>query len=62
MEAYTHVDFQSDVDDKSSNSEYVFTLNGEAINWKSKKQDVIADSTMEAEYVTATEVAKKRSG
>ena len=47
--------FQSDVDNRSSNFEYVFTLNGGAISWKSKKQDVIVDSMTEAEYVAATE-------
>ncbi|KAM1034510.1 hypothetical protein PS1_038203 [Malus domestica] len=45
VEAYTDADFQSDVDDRSSNSGYVFTLNGGVVSWKSKKQDVIADST-----------------
>ncbi|KAM1751128.1 hypothetical protein ACFX11_009287 [Malus domestica] len=48
VEAYTDADFQSDVDDKSSNSGYVFTLNGGAVRWTSKKQDVIADSMTEA--------------
>ncbi|KAM1281721.1 hypothetical protein ACFX2H_022159 [Malus domestica] len=37
VEAYIDVDFQSDIDDRSSNSGYVFTLNGEAVSWKSKK-------------------------
>ncbi|KAM2342887.1 hypothetical protein ACFX1X_015231 [Malus domestica] len=44
---------------KSSNSGYVFTLNGEAVSWKSKKQSVIADSTTEAEYVAAAEAGKE---
>ncbi|KAM1420933.1 hypothetical protein ACFX2I_003246 [Malus domestica] len=44
---------------KSSNSGYVFTLNGGAVSWKSKKQDVIVDSTTEAEYVTAVEAGKE---
>ncbi|KAM1216942.1 hypothetical protein ACFX2J_013172 [Malus domestica] len=44
---------------KSSNSGYVFTLSGGAVSWKSKKQDVIADSTTKAEYVTATEAGKE---
>ncbi|KAM2196522.1 hypothetical protein ACFX1Q_000032 [Malus domestica] len=44
---------------KSSNSGYVFTLNGGAVSWKSKKQSVIADSTTEAEYVTAAEAGKE---
>ncbi|KAM2954086.1 hypothetical protein FF1_032410 [Malus domestica] len=59
VEAYTDADFQSDVDDRSSNSRYVFTLNGGAVSWKSKKQDVIADSTTEAEYVAGAEAGKE---
>ncbi|KAM2034968.1 hypothetical protein ACFX16_038120 [Malus domestica] len=58
VEAYTDADFQSDVDDRSSNSGYVFTLNGGAVSWKSKKQYVIVDSTMEAEYVAAAKAGK----
>ncbi|XP_068331453.1 secreted RxLR effector protein 161-like [Pyrus communis] len=46
VEAYTYADFQYDVDDRSSNSEYVFTLDVGAVSWKSKKQDVFADSMM----------------
>ncbi|KAM1524601.1 hypothetical protein ACFX10_009184 [Malus domestica] len=59
VEGYTDADFQSDVDDRSSNSGYVFTLNGGAVSWKSKKQSVIADSTTEAEYVATAETGKE---
>ncbi|KAM2724743.1 hypothetical protein EV1_027531 [Malus domestica] len=59
VEGYTDADFQSDVDDRSSNSGYVFILNGGAVSWKSKKQSVIADSTTEAEYVAAAEAGKE---
>ncbi|KAM2779739.1 hypothetical protein COP1_014984 [Malus domestica] len=62
VEAYTDVDFQSDVDDRNSNSGYVFTLNGGAVSWKTKKQSVIADSTTEAEYVAAAEAGKEAFG
>jgi hypothetical protein len=37
----------------------VFTLGGGAISWRSIKQKCIADSTMEAEYVAASEAAKE---
>ena len=56
---YTDSDFQADVDSRKSTSGYVFTLGGGAIVWKSVKQKCIADSTMEAEYVAASEAAKE---
>ncbi|KAM2676504.1 hypothetical protein EV1_003163 [Malus domestica] len=59
VEGYTDADFQSDIDDRSSNSGYVFTLNGGVVSWKSKKQSVIVDSTTEAEYVAAAEAGKE---
>ena len=34
-------------------------MGGGAISWRSVKQSCIADSTMEAEYVVACEVAKE---
>ena len=37
----------------------MFTLGGGAIGWRSVKQSCIANSTMEAEYVTVYEVAKE---
>ena len=55
---YTNFDFQSDLDFRKSTSSYVFTLGGGAISW-SVKQSCIADSTMEVEYVAASEVAKE---
>ena len=54
---YTDSDFQSDIDSKKSTSRYVFTFGGGAISW-SVKQSSIADSTMEAEYIAASETAK----
>ncbi|KAA0062190.1 gag/pol protein [Cucumis melo var. makuwa] len=42
-----------------STSISVFTLNEGAVVWRSIKQSCIADSTMEAEYVAACEVAKE---
>ncbi|KAI5351569.1 hypothetical protein L3X38_004460 [Prunus dulcis] len=40
-------DFESDVDDRKSTSEYVFT------------QSTTADSTIEAEYIAASDTTKK---
>ena len=49
----------SDIDDRKSTSESLFLCNDGAVSWKSFKQTVIADSTMEAEYIAALEAAKK---
>ncbi|KAJ9545670.1 hypothetical protein OSB04_025377 [Centaurea solstitialis] len=56
---YSDASFQTDRDDFRSQSGYVFTLNGGAISWKSSKQDTIADSTTEAEYIAACDAAKE---
>ena len=56
---YTDSDFQSDIESRKSTSGYVFTLGGEAVSWRSIKQSSIADSTMEAEYIIASEAAKE---
>ncbi|TYK02508.1 gag/pol protein [Cucumis melo var. makuwa] len=58
LTGYTDSDIQTNKDSRKSTSGSVFTLNGRAIVWRSIKQGCIADSTMEAEYVTACEAAK----
>ncbi|KAH9705191.1 hypothetical protein KPL70_011781 [Citrus sinensis] len=50
---YTDSNFMSDKDSRKSTSGYVFTLGSRASSWRSVKQSCIADSTTEAEYVTA---------
>ena len=56
---YTDSDFQSDRDNSKSTSGYVFTLGGGAIAWRSVKKKCVSDSTMEDEYVAASEAAKE---
>ena len=56
---YTDFDFQSDIESRKSTSGYVFTLGGGAISWRSVKQSSIADSTMEVEYIAASEAPKE---
>jgi hypothetical protein len=56
---YTDTSFQTDKDDSKSQSGFVFTLNGGAVSLKSFKQDTVADSTMEAEYIVDLEAAKE---
>ena len=56
---YTNFDFQVDKDSYKSTSRSIFTLSGEAVIWRSIKQSSIDDSTIEAEYIVASEAAKE---
>ena len=59
VNGYIDACFQTDKDDFRSQSGFVFCLNGAAVSWKSSKQDTVADSTTEAEYIAASEAAKE---
>src|SRR6516165_5133589 len=59
VKGFTDASFQTDSDDHRSQSGYVFCLNNGAVSWKSSKQETIADSTTEAEYIAAAEAAKE---
>ncbi|KAL4386633.1 hypothetical protein GQ457_09G019180 [Hibiscus cannabinus] len=59
IKGYTDASFQTDKDDSRSQSGFVFCLNGGAVSWKSSKQDTIADSTTNIEYVAASEARKE---
>ncbi|KAK8685867.1 hypothetical protein V6N13_124900 [Hibiscus sabdariffa] len=59
IKGYSDVSFQTDKDYSRSESGFVFYLNGGAVSWKSSKQDIVADSTTEAEYFAANEAAKE---
>ena len=48
---FTDSDFASDKETRKSTSGYVFMLSGGAISWRSKKQTIVAQSTVEAEYI-----------
>ncbi|KAK8686057.1 hypothetical protein V6N13_125084 [Hibiscus sabdariffa] len=59
IKGYTDASFQTDKADSRSQSRFVFHLNRGAVSWKSSKQDTVADSTTEAEYIAASEAAKE---
>ncbi|KAK8697827.1 hypothetical protein V6N13_113962 [Hibiscus sabdariffa] len=59
IKGYTDASFQTDKDDSRSQSGFVLYLNGAVVSWKSSKQDIVDDSTTEAEYIAASEAAKE---
>ncbi|KAK8491402.1 hypothetical protein V6N11_073728 [Hibiscus sabdariffa] len=59
IKGYTDGSFQTDKDDSRSQSGFVFCLNGGPVSWKSSKQDTVADSKTEAEYIAASEATKE---
>jgi hypothetical protein len=59
VKGYSDASFQTDADDSKSQSSFVFCLNGGAVSWKSSKQDTVADSTTEVEYIVASKAAKE---
>ncbi|PKI59742.1 hypothetical protein CRG98_019845 [Punica granatum] len=59
VRGYTDASFQTDKNDSRSQSGYVFCLNGGVVSWKSSKQETVADSTTEAEYIAASNAAKE---
>ena len=52
-------DYAADLDRKRSISGYIFTMCTGAISWKASLQSIAALSTIEAEYVAATEGVKE---
>ena len=55
VNGYVDASFDTDPDDSKSQIGYVFILNGGAVSWCSSKQSVVAGSTCEVEYITASE-------
>ena len=56
---FSDSDSGGDRDDRKSNSGYVFTIGGNAISWKSKKQVAVALSSTEAEYIGTSEATQE---
>eukprot|EP00253_Pinus_taeda_P021613 PITA_21613 len=48
-----------DLDKRRSTTGYIFTLAGRAISWMSKLQETVALSTIEAEYIAASNASKE---
>lgn len=61
LHAYSDANWAEDRNDRKSNSGYYCSLNGGTISWCCRKQDVIALSSAESEYVALTETCKEVS-
>ena len=59
LQGFCDSDMAGDVDTRKSTSGYVFTLAGGAVSWCSRLQRIVALSTTEAEYISATEASKE---
>ena len=59
VKGYVDASFGSDPDDSKSQMGYVFMLNGGAISWRSGKQSIVAQSSMESEYMTACDASNE---
>jgi len=46
-------------EDRRAVSRYTFLINGGAVSWSSKKQELVSLSTTESEYVAATHSMKE---
>jgi hypothetical protein len=58
LEGYADADGASQ-EHRHAISSYAFLLDGGAVSWSSKKQELVTLSTTEAEYVAATHAAKE---
>nr|GEY87517.1 retrovirus-related Pol polyprotein from transposon TNT 1-94 [Tanacetum cinerariifolium] len=51
MEVFTDGDYADDLTDRKSTSGYIVLWDGAAVSWSSKKQSIVALSSIEAEYI-----------
>ncbi|KAG5888931.1 hypothetical protein JTB14_006299 [Gonioctena quinquepunctata] len=59
---YTDADYAGDVTTRKSRTGYVFMINGSPVTWCSQRQQVVALSTTEAEYIALSFGAEKLFG
>ncbi|RDY11057.1 Copia protein, partial [Mucuna pruriens] len=54
MEIYTYANYEGSVVDKRSTSRYCMFLRGNLVTWRSKKQNMVVQSSAEAEFRVIT--------
>ena len=56
---FTDSDWAGDTKDRKSQGGYVVLNNGSPIAWQSRKQEIVALSTLEAEYIACSEATRE---
>jgi hypothetical protein len=56
---YSDADYAGDPDTRRSTSGYVFILNGGAVTWSSRRQPIVALSTMQSEYIAVSDSTRE---
>jgi hypothetical protein len=59
VKGYVDASFDTERDDSKSHTGYVFMVNGGAVSWRRCKQSLMAQSSMEAEYMAAANAANE---
>ncbi len=59
MVGYCDADYDGDMDTRRSTTGYVFSMHGGAISWSSRLQPTVAQSSCEAEYMSAASAVKE---
>ena len=61
LEGYSDADWNTLSDDCKATSGYIFNIAGGAVSWKSKKQTILAQSTMESEMIALAAASEEAS-
>jgi hypothetical protein len=56
---HSDANWAEDVEDRRSNTGFVIFINGGAVSWCCRKQDIVALSSAESEYVALAETCKE---
>ena len=59
LTAYVDADYATDPDTRRSTSGHIICLGTSPVSWRSKRQQTVATSTAESEYIAATEAIKE---
>ena len=59
LSAFSDADYAGDTDTRRSTSGFVFMFNQGAITWSSRRQNCVALSTMESEYIAASDSSRE---